>query len=581
MFDVVEIKEITEHYTKEEWSAKVDDLVTNGVSSDGANVDLTGYAKKSDIPDVSKFITSIPSEYVTESELNAKGYLTQHIDISGKADKNHTHSQYLTEHQSLDGYATETYVTNKISEAQLQGGNGESVDLSGYALKSEIPDVSGFIKTIPSEYVTETELNNAIANIEIPESSGGGNGVGQAGAGTNAEIFNDYTNNVASEEYAHAEGYMTSATAMRSHAEGQSTKAEGVASHAEGTSCTASGHSSHAEGDNCRASGQQAHAEGWKCIASGGYSHAEGTECQATNSGAHAEGSGCRAEGRYSHAEGFLSQATANYSHAEGYTTKVTGQKSHAEGSNTIASGAVSHAEGGYTEAASQYQHAQGSYNIVDSNGKYAHIVGNGTSSTARSNAHTLDWQGNAWFAGNVYIGGTSMDDATMLTVGGSGGGSSETWETIYEEEYTVRVRNDLATKLESCVFNLNDYSKVRIIAVYTTSGLFKPALSVYNAETNGGIKCLSSSGSASNMYANTGNTLFVGKVEEDSTGLYTIEAHYTTQSATSQTDRFYSVKAVTLADACDTLKLYNADSPSDTSTANITMNIKVLGVRK
>ena len=51
-------------------------------------------ANKSDIPtktsqltNDSNFLTSIPSEYVTESELNAKGYLTEHQDISGKADK--------------------------------------------------------------------------------------------------------------------------------------------------------------------------------------------------------------------------------------------------------------------------------------------------------------------------------------------------------------------------------------------------------------------------------------------------------------------------------------------------------------
>jgi hypothetical protein len=36
-----------------------------------------------------------------------------------------------------------------------------------------------------------------------------------------------------------------------------------------------------------------------------------------------------------------------------------------------------------------------------------AHIVGNGTDSK-RSNAHTLDWSGNAWYSGNVYVGSTS-----------------------------------------------------------------------------------------------------------------------------------------------------------------------------
>ena len=50
----------------------------NGVSYalPAVNVDLTDYAKKTDIPDVSHFISEIPAEYVTETELNAKGYLT-------------------------------------------------------------------------------------------------------------------------------------------------------------------------------------------------------------------------------------------------------------------------------------------------------------------------------------------------------------------------------------------------------------------------------------------------------------------------------------------------------------------------
>ena len=36
-------------------------------------------------------------------------------DLSGYALKEHTHSQYLTEHQSLTNYATKTYVQNQIA----------------------------------------------------------------------------------------------------------------------------------------------------------------------------------------------------------------------------------------------------------------------------------------------------------------------------------------------------------------------------------------------------------------------------------------------------------------------------------
>ena len=111
------------------------------------------------------YLKSIPSEYITETELNAKGYLTEHQDISNLATKGEVSevenkiptkvSQlqndkgYLTEHQDLTGYATETYVDNKVS----------GIDLSGYAKKTDIPDVSGFITEIPAEYVTDDELN--------------------------------------------------------------------------------------------------------------------------------------------------------------------------------------------------------------------------------------------------------------------------------------------------------------------------------------------------------------------------------------------------------------------------------------
>lgn len=90
------------------------------------------------------------------------------------------------------------------------------------------------------------------------------------------------------------------------------------------------------------------------------------------------------------------------FSFAEGYDTTASGNYSHAEGQNTTASGVCSHSEGSYTYARSRDQHVQGTYNIEDSSATYAHIVGNGTADNARSNAHTLDWSGNAWYAGTV-----------------------------------------------------------------------------------------------------------------------------------------------------------------------------------
>lgn len=84
--------------------------------------------KVSELENDSGFISSIPNEYITDSELNAKGYLTEHQDISHLATKD--------EIPSIDGLASETYVTNY---AQPKG---------------------NYLTSIPSEYITETELNN-------------------------------------------------------------------------------------------------------------------------------------------------------------------------------------------------------------------------------------------------------------------------------------------------------------------------------------------------------------------------------------------------------------------------------------
>lgn len=100
---------------------------------------------------------------------------------------------------------------------------------------------------------------------------------------------------------------------------------------------------------------------------------------------------------------------------AFGKSTTASGLSSHAEGADTIASGNQSHAEGVHTTAQGENQHVQGKYNIADTIN--AHIVGNGSDSSNRSNAHTLDWSGNAWFAGDVYTGstsGTNKDDGSV-----------------------------------------------------------------------------------------------------------------------------------------------------------------------
>lgn len=134
-------------------------------------------------------------------------------------------------------------------------------------------------------------------------------------------------------------------------------------------------------------------------------SHAEGNRTIASGQMAHAEGNYTEASGLNSHAEGLQTVASGAYSHAEGGRNIASGMASHAEGTNSVVSGGGSHVEGKNTIAASNNQHVQGKFNISDQNGQYADIIGNGTSEDARSNAATVDWQGNAWYAGRVSAG--------------------------------------------------------------------------------------------------------------------------------------------------------------------------------
>ena len=210
---------------------------------------------------------------------------------------------------------------------------------------------------------------------------------------------------IAEGQYSHAEGRETKAN-YAAHSEGQETYAKGEYSHAEGIRTTAIGLNSHTEGYITEAVGRGAHAEGFNTHANGEYSHTEGQLNTASGNYAHAEGSSNKASGSSAHTEGRNGEATHDSAHSEGVGCKAIKDAAHAEGKSTIAEGYRSHAEGEGTHALGNNQHVQGKYNIPNSS--YAHIVGNGTKATP-SDAHTLDWNGNGCYAGNLYVQGASI----------------------------------------------------------------------------------------------------------------------------------------------------------------------------
>jgi len=196
----------------------------------------------------------------------------------------------------------------------------------------------------------------------------------------------------------------------------------------------------------------------------GVYAQAFGFETVASGEYSHAEGRGTKASGLWSHAEGYYTMALNDDSHAEGHNTTASGYYSHAEGVNTTASGYCSHAEGRNTTASGNTQHVQGKYNVRDTT--LAHIVGNGSSDSNKSNAHTLDWQGNAWFAGDVYTGSTS------------GKNKDDGSKKLATEEYVINLVGGILS-INNASFH-NSIFRGKDITSYFTDG------SLYNRIANG-----------------------------------------------------------------------------------------------
>ena len=258
--------------------------------------------------------------------------------------------------------------------------------------------------------------------------------------------------------------------------EGFETRASGQNSHAEGHGSTASGLESHAEGYKTVASGRESHAEGYWTIASGLESHAEGYETVASGKESHAEGYRTIASGMNSHAEGYWTIASGLESHAEGYETIASGTNSHAEGDATQVAGKASHSEGYGTLASSEYQHVSGKFNIEDTQNRYVFIIGNGTNNNNRSNAFTVDWNGNIEALGNVLgknVSGSNLVDSlatvTPISISGSdliNGSPVSGWGDCWY--YKIGTRVHLHIAVDSITANSN-------VQVFTMPSGFRP----------------------------------------------------------------------------------------------------------
>ena len=117
-------------YKVNEWNSKSD---FSGNYNDLTNKP-TIPTKTSQLTNDSGFITTVPSEYVTESELNNKGYLTQHQDISGKVDKINGYSlvsdaeiSRLSTLENYDDTDIKNSLNSKANKTELHSHSNKSV----------------------------------------------------------------------------------------------------------------------------------------------------------------------------------------------------------------------------------------------------------------------------------------------------------------------------------------------------------------------------------------------------------------------------------------------------------------------
>lgn len=128
--------------------------------------DLSDYALKTDIPtNVSDFtndagyITGIPDEYVTDAELESKGYLTEHQDLSAYALK--------TEIPSIEGLATEKYVNDAVAAVDVSDQLVDYAKSADVYTKTEVDNKTDALSSSISTNATNiSSLSNTVEGLQ-------------------------------------------------------------------------------------------------------------------------------------------------------------------------------------------------------------------------------------------------------------------------------------------------------------------------------------------------------------------------------------------------------------------------------
>lgn len=276
------------------------------------------------------------------------------------------------------------------------------------------------------------------------------------GNGTKASAISAHAEGTGSEATAgsaHAEGEDTKASGFGAHAEGANTRALGNQSHAEGCGeYWEVGFSSKPSpnkfvstyalnigdlivdkaGHYFTITNKEGSGAPWTYTASGNFfTNIYKVSGIAFSNSSHVEGESCIAGNKdepldtsCAHAEGYETVASGLASHSEGFNTIASGNNSHVGGSSSESSGQNSFAHGWDCHASGQYAFALGDSATVDGYGSFAYgfglnvpgerqvcfgrfntehqtdenivfAIGNGADNEHRSDAFTVDWDGN------------------------------------------------------------------------------------------------------------------------------------------------------------------------------------------
>lgn len=221
-----------------------------------------------------------------------------------------------------------------------------------------------------------------------------GNGIGWRYIGRNANRYGNIGSNATDLSFSNS-GSTRGATGNHAFTSGLNTTASGSNSTAMGDETTASGFNSTAMGDETTASGTNSIAMGILTTASGFSSTAMGAGSTASGDRSTAMGLSTTASGTESTAMGGYTVASGLYSTAMGFFTTASGNRSIAMGSNTTAPSLAETVIGAYN---TDYTTTPFSWNTNDR----LFVIGNGTSSSNKSNALTVFKNGNATLAGSL-----------------------------------------------------------------------------------------------------------------------------------------------------------------------------------